>query len=529
MTKAKHPSTPKLSPNENKYISISVGNTNLRWALQDVRDEALEAQYHWSTPHIQQKDLDTIKDKDELCQFLLRYLPEDARLFIFGAGSTLDGRGHENEQMAVSQRDSRGYSVSIYVVSSNPTQTECVKTMVSCIPSTVHVMEPNDFFTENEGRYQGMGIDRTAALRGAMAKYGRPALVFDGGTALTYTAVDEVGNIMGGGITPGLQMRLNALSEKCEKLERFDIQQEALEELDKRRKNPTRKVSCFSLNTRDAIIHGMMCELHSSIKEIIRIWLDKTKGKGGKSSPKKRTNYSMLNSDRYVLFTGGSGEFLEQLVRPKYELVESSTINNNLSGKPFDYKTEYCLDLIHLGVNWYLRNDSSEVKLSRDGKTKKLHAGPLVVDLETFIKKRVAGYFSAYPDQLFRGTVASYRANLGEEPLFHIVYDDGDEEEVLYIDKNASEGRDLKRLLATFERFGEEEIDPRMEPLSFISRRFVKKFGGGFYFGAVKSYDQEEKLWKVVYDDGDSDENDKEELLNGLKLYNEKKIQDPKY
>ena len=57
----------------------------------------------------------------------------------------------------------------------------------------------------------------------------------------------------------------------------------------------------------------------------------------------------------------------------------------------------------------------------------------------------------------------------------------------------------------------------------------MKKFGGGFYFGAVKSYDQEEKLWKVVYDDGDSDENDKEELLNGLKLYNEKKIQDPKY
>jgi hypothetical protein len=180
-------------------------------------------------------------------------------------------------------------------------------------------------------------------------------------------------------------------------------------------------------------------------------------------------------------------------------------------------------------VNWYLKTDSSAEKMSRDGKTKKLQVNSLVIDPVTFINKRVAGYFSAFPNQLFRGTVTSFRSSQDEEPLFHITYDDGDEEEVFYIDKNAIEGRDLKTLLATFEKYGEDEIDPGTDPLSFISRRFAKQFGAGFYFGTVTSYDEEEKLWKVMYDDGDLDENDTDELLIGLKLYNEKKIQDPKY
>lgn len=530
MTKSNHHPTPKLSPNENKYISISVGNTNLRWALQDIRDESLEAQYHWSTPHIQQQDLDhTLQQKDALCQLLVSHLPEDTRMFIFGAGSKIDGRGSENEEMAISQRDSRGYSVSVYVVSSNPSQTERVEKLFSCIPSTVYVMEPNDFFSVKKGRYEGMGIDRLAALRGAMAKYGPPSLVFDGGTAFTYTAVNEKECIIGGGITPGLQMRLNALSQKCETLPRLHIQKEAFEELEKLRKNPTRKISHFANNTRDAIIHGMMCELHSSIKEIIHVWIDQTKGIGDKSSTMKRKQTSILNNDRYVIFTGGSGEFLEKLVQPRHELVQSSTTSKNYSGELYEYQTEYCIDLIHIGVNWYLKTDSSEGSMSRNGKAKKLHVNSLVVDPVTFLNKRVAGYFAAYPDQLFRATVKSFRSGKEEDPLFHIVYDDGDEEEVYYMDENSVEGRDLKTLLATFEKYGEEEIDPGKDPLSFISRRFAKNFGGGVCFGTVKSYDDEEKFWKVMYDDGDFDENDKEELLDGLKLYKENLIQDPKY
>jgi len=40
---------------------------------------------------------------------------------------------------------------------------------------------------------------------------GVPALVIDGGTAMTYTGVDVDGNILGGGISPGRKFRKSSV------------------------------------------------------------------------------------------------------------------------------------------------------------------------------------------------------------------------------------------------------------------------------------------------------------------------------
>lgn len=59
-----------------------------------------------------------------------------------------------------------------------------------------------------------MGADRIAALVGGMSLYpGKPLLIVDAGTCVTYEIIDENGIYCGGNIAPGLTMRLQAMHE----------------------------------------------------------------------------------------------------------------------------------------------------------------------------------------------------------------------------------------------------------------------------------------------------------------------------
>lgn len=60
--------------------------------------------------------------------------------------------------------------------------------------------------------YPSLGCDRALALWSAGQRYGFPALVIDGGTALTLTGADANGNLVGGAILPGVGLQLRSLS-----------------------------------------------------------------------------------------------------------------------------------------------------------------------------------------------------------------------------------------------------------------------------------------------------------------------------
>lgn len=60
---------------------------------------------------------------------------------------------------------------------------------------------------------QTLGADRLAAVMGAHNLFpGKNNLIIDGGTCITYDWVDAGGNYFGGSISPGLNMRYNALN-----------------------------------------------------------------------------------------------------------------------------------------------------------------------------------------------------------------------------------------------------------------------------------------------------------------------------
>lgn len=69
-----------------------------------------------------------------------------------------------------------------------------------------------------------LGADRIAAAVGAWSVYGgKPLLVVDAGTAVTYDAVSADGHFIGGNIAPGMSMRLEALHRFTARLPRVKV------------------------------------------------------------------------------------------------------------------------------------------------------------------------------------------------------------------------------------------------------------------------------------------------------------------
>jgi type III pantothenate kinase len=72
---------------------------------------------------------------------------------------------------------------------------------------------------------QEVGADRIANGVAAYEKYGGPCIVVDFGTAITFDAISEKGEYLGGAIAPGLGIAAEALFERAAKLPRVEIRE----------------------------------------------------------------------------------------------------------------------------------------------------------------------------------------------------------------------------------------------------------------------------------------------------------------
>jgi type III pantothenate kinase len=70
---------------------------------------------------------------------------------------------------------------------------------------------------------QEVGADRIANAVAAFEKYGGPAIVVDFGTAITFDAISEKGDYLGGVITPGLGIASEALFDRTARLPRVSV------------------------------------------------------------------------------------------------------------------------------------------------------------------------------------------------------------------------------------------------------------------------------------------------------------------
>ncbi|MEN8140289.1 MAG: type III pantothenate kinase [Thermodesulfobacteriota bacterium] len=68
-----------------------------------------------------------------------------------------------------------------------------------------------------------VGADRIINAVAGFARYHRPLIIVDFGTAITFDCVSETGAYMGGAIAPGLGISMDALSQQTAKLPSIDI------------------------------------------------------------------------------------------------------------------------------------------------------------------------------------------------------------------------------------------------------------------------------------------------------------------
>lgn len=127
-----------------------------------------------------------------------------------------------------------------------------------------------------------LGKDRIAAVVGGRMLFpGKPVLVIDAGTAITYDLVLADGFYPGGNISPGMRMRFTALHEQTFSLPAVE---------------PSGEVPLIGRDTPEAIragvINGLIYEIDNSINSL-------------------RNKYNELE----VILTGGDAGFLSELVK----------------------------------------------------------------------------------------------------------------------------------------------------------------------------------------------------------------------
>lgn len=68
-----------------------------------------------------------------------------------------------------------------------------------------------------------VGADRIVNAVAAVKKYGAPVIIVDFGTATTYCVIDKFGDYLGGVITAGVKISVDALEERAAKLSKVEI------------------------------------------------------------------------------------------------------------------------------------------------------------------------------------------------------------------------------------------------------------------------------------------------------------------
>jgi len=129
-----------------------------------------------------------------------------------------------------------------------------------------------------------LGLDRLAAVVGARYEHPKKnVLVIDIGTCMTYDYLDKLNNYHGGNISPGIELRLNAMHHFTSALP-----------LVKRKKND----DMLGKSTKEAIQNGAVLGIMFEIEHFIKT-LTRKKGK------------------MVVILTGGDAQYLGEMLESK--------------------------------------------------------------------------------------------------------------------------------------------------------------------------------------------------------------------
>ncbi|MFC4389329.1 type III pantothenate kinase [Gracilibacillus marinus] len=92
-----------------------------------------------------------------------------------------------------------------------------------CKPMIIGHEDVNPYLTIDYPNPKELGADRIVNAVGAIKEYGAPSIVIDFGTATTYCYINEKESYVGGVISPGINISLEALYTNAAKLPKIEI------------------------------------------------------------------------------------------------------------------------------------------------------------------------------------------------------------------------------------------------------------------------------------------------------------------
>jgi len=127
-----------------------------------------------------------------------------------------------------------------------------------------------------------LGLDRMASVAGAYGLYpAKNCLVVDIGTCITYDLIDKFGAYHGGGISPGMDMRLKAMHKFTSKLPHVAFQGSP---------------ELIGKTTKECILSGVMYGTACELEGII-------------------SRYRQFFEDLNIIFCGGGANFFESKIK----------------------------------------------------------------------------------------------------------------------------------------------------------------------------------------------------------------------
>ena len=371
---------------------------------------------------------------------MARYIARPAQEVIFGTAgfcqaSDKNKRPRKVDGLTLIQHARRYYALKriprlvVFIISTNEEHEHRLARILRGLPVEILRLNGNHFHME--GRYQSLGVDRLAACHGAARHFGVPCLVLDGGTALTYTAVDTKGHIKGGGISPGVQLQFKMLSEGTGALPH--IKPLEVKEYFSEASARQEPLPLFASNTRKAIVSSVLHSTTQHIAGVIRRWVTEEKQVSEETAESQAKQAGLkYNKDLSVVITGGDGQLLSELLAPNHSHIIETTSDGQDILPTGTFKPRFEKHMVSESVKSLLMEQKRKLQ-------NRIEKSDVERARQDLLGQRVCKDFATmdpsaenYTPMFFRGTVVavSQRGKTLEEDLFKIVYDDNDREEV---------------------------------------------------------------------------------------------------
>uniref|UniRef100_A0A7S2VDF8 Type III pantothenate kinase n=1 Tax=Entomoneis paludosa TaxID=265537 RepID=A0A7S2VDF8_9STRA len=402
-------------------ISVVCGNSRYHWALHQGYEDDYYPTLFWKTTPME-------PGEEGEGQTLAKYLPAKA-FEIIGGTEFQEEQTLENLVEHITKQ--RVPYFQIYMVVTNKEGLKEIPQLFSRIPCRIIRLQAKDFIS-GDRMYNKVGVDRCANLTAAMHYYGKPAMVIDGGTAMTWTSTDAQGDFVGGGISPGVGIRFRSLSDNTAL--NFMDHNVVMKRVTECRENQS-PLDTMPNNTNDAIYVGIFREIAVSLRSLVKEFSKQTKdyflqnpAPVEEEAKTDKESVETFNKDCNVVITGGDMDILQDLIS------ETNIIRKEIDNDPsFVPKIQKHKNLGNHAVGIVLRN----FQVPKNAMSA----------LETFrhdmLGLRVVGPGSR------RGTICNVRRNnAAATDRFRIKYDDGPVELAGY--------EELHSYLLEFSAYGED-------------------------------------------------------------------------